>query len=375
MSSLVGFPEPLVAALSLRSSPCTVPVDVERTLRNLPRLMAARPAASQTGRFGNLSFNSQSPRSGGSGWRGSSSPMVSEDGFVTVGGGGGSARRRGPMGAGGGVHRMGTSSDSLASMVSNRSDEVRTPAPTDGVPRFSSAAVKAVGDVEDRMLVRIKGKINKMGHGTYDATKAFLEQILSGDETDFLDEMMKFIFQKAAMETMYCGIYARLLHELADEFGHIRTVMVSIFRTYLDIFREVAAPETTDTEASEYKAFVEAQERKKFRRGYSQFVAELVKLGEAPVDDFRLLLVHLVEALEAVQSNPDATLLTEEYIDCLAKMCGAAADILATAEWSSGIQSRLAAIVKKPKGEVPAFSNKARFALMDLAELGARGWK
>jgi hypothetical protein len=240
--------------------------------------------------------------------------------------------------------------------------------------RFSSAAVKATENVEDRILAKVKGKINKIGHSTYVATKTFMQQILDSDETEFLDEFMQFVFQKAATESTFCPLYARLLHELADEFGHLRTVMVKLFRDYVNIFTEVeAAPPDEGSES--YHAFVEAQGRKKFRRGYSQFVAELVKLGEVDVVDFGRLIMQIVSVLEAHHTNAAKTLLCEEYIDCLANMCTSAPAVLCAADWSPAIRIRLEVISKKPNAAVPGLTNKCRFAIMDLVDASARGWK
>jgi len=367
MSSLLsGFPEPLAAALNMRTTSFPVPVDVERALRAIPQIIKA--SSGPAPRFSNLSHISGGAGAPRGTWRGGAVPTVDSDGFESVGG----IRRRGGVGGSSGVHRVGGA----------RSEEPRSGSPSgfgttvpEGPARFSSAAVKATGDVVDRMMARIKGKVNRIGPSTYDATKVFLQQILSGDETEFLDELMKFIFQKAATESTFCGLYAKLLHELADEFGHIRTVMHNIFRAYLDIFTEVAPPKPADETTTEYRAFVEALERKKFRRGYSQFVAELVKLEEAPIEDFRTMLLGIVTVLESLQTNPDSSLLSEEYIDCLNNMCLSAGPILASSSWAAEIQSRLSELAKKPKAEVPGFSNKARFAIMEMVDIAARGWK
>jgi hypothetical protein len=223
------------------------------------------------------------------------------------------------------------------------------------------------------MLARVKGKINKIGPSTYEATKVFMQQILDSDETGFLDDFMRFVFQKAATESAFCSLYAKLLHELADQFTHLRTVMTSLFRDYIEIFKEVA--ETPDVGTSDYREFVEAQERKKFRRGYSQFVAELVKLGEAEKEDFKTLIHAIVGVIEANHNDATKTLLCEEYIDCLANLCNSAPNILSEAPWSEGIRSRLDAMTKKSRADVPGLTNKGRFALMDLVDSASRGWK
>jgi hypothetical protein len=149
--------------------------------------------------------------------------------------------------------------------------------------------------------------------------------------------------------------------------------MTNLFRDYTAIFVEVE--KTPDVGTEDYKAFVEALERKKFRRGYSQFVAELVKLGEADLDAFSELVQQIVAVLEASYNSPEKTLLCEEYIDCLANMCNSAPKILSTASWSDGVKGRLQKLTKIPRSDAPGLTNKGRFALMDLVDFANRGWK
>jgi hypothetical protein len=234
--------------------------------------------------------------------------------------------------------------------------------------------VKANVATEERILAKVKGKINKIGPSTYDATKTFMQQILDSDETDFLDDFMKFVFQKAATEAAFCPLYARLLHELADEFTHLRDVMRTLFHDYTTIFTEVdhVAP---DPSSETYKEFVESQERKKFRRGYSQFVAELVKQGEVDVEAFRTLIFQIASVIESFHTDAGKTQLSEEYIDCLSNMCKSASAIMAASAWSGDLVTRLAALVAKPAAALPGFTAKARFALMNLNDYARRGWK
>lgn len=374
MASIL-LPSSLQSALDMRSSSaCVCPPEVTASLSSIPffRSMPARGGGGGV-RFAHLAHGGGS---GPSGWRaggGAGRSRGGDDGFQTPhrrkdhrGGGGdhrGNHRGGGSYHGGGGGHG-GHSTTAAATSVAP---------PTDHSNTFSSAAVKAAEDVEDRILAKVKGKINKIGPSTYDATKSFMQQILDSNETEFLDEFMRFVFQKAATESAFCSLYARLLHELADEFTHLRTTMIALFRDYTYIFSEVSEPSKTDE--TSYKQFVEAQERKKFRRGYSQFVAELVKAGEVSATDFGTLITNITTVLESNYMDATKTLLCEEYIDCLANMCTTASTILCAADWSPAIRDRIHALSKKPRAEVPGITNKARFALMDLVDAAHRGWK
>jgi hypothetical protein len=244
---------------------------------------------------------------------------------------------------------------------------------------WKSSRSKALEDkianesTEDRIMGKVRSKINKIGESTYVPTKAFMQQILDSGNTDFLGEFMEFVFQKAATEPSFCGIYARLLHELADEFSHLRTEMQLRFREYTSIF--VETEKTPDVGTADYKKFVESQEKKKFRRGYSQFVAELAKLGEVNFDDFRSLIVSIVASILQVYTTAENTLLCEEYVDCLSRMCHAGASMLKKESWANEQIALLSDIISSPRSSSPGLSNKARFALMDLQEFVERGWK
>jgi hypothetical protein len=232
---------------------------------------------------------------------------------------------------------------------------------------------KPVESVEDRILGKVRGKINKIGESTYNATKGFMQQILDSGETDFLNEFMKFVFSKAATEPSFCSLYARLLHELADEFGHLRSEMCILFRDYTGIFTETE--NTPDVGTTDYKAFLEAQERKKFRRGYSQFVAELAKLGEVNLEDFRSLVEKIVYAIPEVTKSSDNSLISEEYVDCLSKMCSAGASIISKADWMADCTSALKKVVESSRTVLPGLTSKARFAIMDILDLEKKNWK
>lgn len=367
-----SFPERLRVALDMRERDYGCPSDVAKALATIPYFskVPSRGSSNSTSRFSNLGRSSEDWRNKPAQGRYHQAQTnvrqsnETSDGFEVWNGN----RRRAAYKPN--VQKAPVAPVPSAATVETPRLDVVDPDP---VAKFSSSAIKSSAAVEDRMLARVKGKINKIGPSTYEATKVFMQQILDSDETGFLDDFMRFVFQKAATESAFCSLYAKLLHELADQFTHLRTVMTSLFRDYIEIFKEVA--ETPDVGTSDYRAFVEAQERKKFRRGYSQFVGELVKFGEADVGDFSTLIHTIVGVIELNYNNPKSTLLCEEYIDCLANLCNSAPNILSEAPWSEGIRSRLDAMTKKSRADVPGLTNKGRFALMDLVDSASRGWK
>jgi hypothetical protein len=213
-----------------------------------------------------------------------------------------------------------------------------------------------------------------MGFGTYEDTKASMREMLDGDNVDFLDDLMAYSFEKAATESFYCALFAKLLHELSAEFPHFKSAMRKLFDDYTALFSEAVSVPEKDTPA--YKEWLKAQEKKTFRRGYSQFVAELVKLGAADADAFFRMLQNSIDVLETSRSNPEKTFLCEEYGDCLATMCYAAPALLQTAPWAPDATRRLDAMTSGDvKARSAGFSARSFFALKNLADFAKRGWK
>jgi hypothetical protein len=239
---------------------------------------------------------------------------------------------------------------------------------------FTSAAVRSGASSAVRVAQRAKGKLNRMGFGNYDATKASMREMLDGDEVEFLDDMLSYAFHKAASESLYCALYAKLLHELSTEFPHFRISMTKLFDDYATIFSEAVAVPESDSEA--YKLWLEVQERKKFRRGYSQFVVELVKLGAADTAAFGVLLHNNVSVLESSKEDARKIQLCEEYGDCLATMCTAAPALLSSASWSPELRRRLEVLASYTLGtKPPGFSSRGLFTLQNLVTCAKNGWR
>ncbi len=365
---------------------------VAAIVRPAPTAPIATPTP--TSRFANLG-QSAAP----DGWRSKTVRAEDEDKWVSVssskkrsdrsGGGSGSFRR------GEGYHNNGSHSNnnhshshnsfgtksfhatsSSAPITPTTPTPLPSATPESGVASASASTSAAAGagawrssryqplaeTMEDRIMGKVRAKVNKLGHSTYDATKAFMKQILDSGETDFLEEFMRFVFNKAATESSFCGLYARFLHELADEFSHLRDAMVRKFREYTRVFDE--ASKAPDVGTQDYAAFVEAQEQKKFRRGYSQFVAELAKLGEVTTEDFRLLVNQIVETIRISYEKEESRQMCEEVIDCFLTMVRAV-----KIGWMREHVDALRSIVGTDKAKAPGLSNKGRFALMDILDL------
>jgi hypothetical protein len=243
---------------------------------------------------------------------------------------------------------------------------VHTGPPVRYVSKFKQAGAEKVDDTILNTI--ILGKLNKFSAGNYNEIKDFLCQILDSGETDFLRHFMLLVFQKAAGEEFFCPLYAKLLSELSSKYTILLSEMAALYGEYLLIFEEV-----DESSAIDYNDFVKRTEQKKYRLGYSQFLAELIKHGTVNTDLFMKTIQTILKHLCVIAKKPDSKCICEEYADCIAKIVKA----IEKSDSNESVRSIRKAIVSemcnlepftKKNPENVSLSNKARFALLDIYE-------
>ena len=329
----------LVEALGFMQRSVTVPEDVKA------RIAALRvPADEVTGTRMNTNWRSGPATGQASGWG------SRNNGWQSRGGGNGNYRG-GYNGGGGGSYNGGGGGAPRRPYIDRAL-----------APRFGNKA-RADVTTEERMMDRIRDKMNKFSAMTYDATKAWLSQLLDSGETSFLTDFITLVFEKAAAEEPFCALYARLITELRAGFPHLETELRRIFGEFMGIFVEAAVE--PDVSAEEYKAFLALRERRRYRRGYAAFVGEVAKLGVLSVDDVSRTCNVILDQLIAAKVQEGQGLLCEEYADCLTTLMKSCKALLHPAV-APLLQRVKEAMIK---AESPSLTNKARFALMDIADL------
>lgn len=227
-------------------------------------------------------------------------------------------------------------------------------------PRFGNKA-RADVTTEERMMDRIRDKMNKFSSLTYDATKTWLSQLLDSGETDFLTDFITLVFEKAASEQPFCALYARLITELCAGFPHLVAELRRIFNEFMDIFVEAA--EEPDVAAAEYKAFLALRERRRYRRGYAAFIGEVAKLKALTSDDVGRTCNVILDQLIAAKVKDGQGLLCEEYADCLTALVKSCTELIRGLTLKPRVKEAMV------KADSPSLTNKARFALMDITDL------
>lgn len=257
-------------------------------------------------------------------------------------------------------------------------DGFRT-APQKYVSKFKKSADK----VEDTILnTIILGKLNKFSEKNYSEIKEFIMHIIDSGQIDMIKCFMKLVFKKAASEEMFCPLYARLLSELSTSYPVLLTEMANLYSEYMEIFEEII-----ETNAESYNEVCKRNVEKKYRRGYSQFLAELIKHDVIDTNTFMKTVTKIITQIEGNITNKDATKLTEEYADCLQKIMKAiqkdsnSYDIdddsndednekkveFIRFNLKNDISSRIQPLTMRNTDNT-GLSNKARFILLDIYE-------
>jgi hypothetical protein len=216
-------------------------------------------------------------------------------------------------------------SDGLSRVASHKSfhsDSGGSPvgSPPPPVAKYHSKFKNSTQQVEDKILNNIiLSKLNKFSAKTYAEIRDFLYQILGSGEVADLQEMirdfMKLVFRKAAIEEVFCPLYAKLLCEISQRYRVILEEMHTLQSNYLTIFDDIQ-----DTEAGNYDAFVEHQKSKQYRQGYSQFLAELTALEILDLDLLNSTFQRILTNMAAFGKQEEKKTLLEDYSDCLLRM-------------------------------------------------------
>lgn len=370
---------PVAAVLSLRNAiPGTVSAETQQKIANLRGILDSKTLASA--------------RNGGD-WRRGSGGSSNQSGNEP--------RWRNGNSNGRGFMKNNYSSGSLSN-GSTGSNTPRSPAPSTpqantsqktaytGPPlgRYTSRFRNNAEPIEEKILNRIiRLKLNKFSTDTYTEIRDFLYQILGqetvateddgnvtaeeGQVAEFVKDFMLMVFKKAAAEEIYCPLYAKLLSEIGSKHSVIFEEMNSLYRNYLEIFEEA----DVNTASGDMASFEKKNVEKKYRQGYSQFIAELTTLEILSVEclttTFHTLLQHIDNHGHSAENKP----LIEEYVDCLLRMSrvmkGKSSEFFCIVRSKLFLQNKeiLDNLINIRDGTYPSLSPKARFLLMDIRDI------
>ena len=218
----------------------------------------------------------------------------------------------------------------------------------------------------------ILSKLNKFSGTTYADVRDFLYQILGSGEdiTEMVRQFMLMVFKKAATEEIYCALYAKLLAEISVRYRVISEEMQKLQENYLEVFDDI---EEVAEGQDNYDVFVEKNKSRRYRQGYSQFLAELAALEFLDLSNLEKTFRKLMDLLLKFAAVPEKRALIEEYSDCLVRMSRvlkkkSSPFFIAARKSLLGISKETIDTLIAKKEEYPSLSPKARFILMDVRD-------
>jgi hypothetical protein len=221
----------------------------------------------------------------------------------------------------------------------------------------------------DPVLLIIQDKLNRFSVSNYAEIHDFLCQIMDSGRTDFLKSFMKLVFDKATMEEIFCPTYVKLLSELSSKYAILTTEMVNRYKEYIAIFSDVSESPV----AGDGKGVIEATTVKKYRLGYSQFLAEMIKYNILDAELFLSTIQTIVETLPKVAASSDSRKLFEEYANCLMRILkgiqGQKTPLAIALK--TALKERYSLLLDpltKKNSDLPSLSDRGRFTIMDILD-------
>ena len=244
--------------------------------------------------------------------------------------------------------------------------------------KYVSKFKKTSEKVEDTILNTILlGKLNKFSQPNYNEIKEFITHIIDSGQTEMIKCFMKLVFEKAASEEVFCPLYAKLLSELSIQYPVLLTEMANLYTQYMEIFDEVTEDITSET----YNELCKRNVEKKYRRGYSQFLAELIKHDVIDAETFMKSITKIISQVEVNCTRSDSIKLNEEFADCLMKIMKAiwSDAVIGSKEDSDNKIHNIRSTLKEEiarriqplsirNPDAVGLSNKARFTFLDIYE-------
>ena len=181
------------------------------------------------------------------------------------------------------------------------------------VSKFTNSSVPVEKTILNKVILN---KLNTFSAKNYDDVKAFLQQILDGDEKEFLQAFMSLVFEKATNEPTFCNLYAKMISELIDQYKSLSDELVRLYNEYLPIFDE---PRTEHI--ANYDQLVQKNLEHVHRLGYSQFLSDLTRFSVLTFEQLQVLYMKIFEQIKVLAKDTDSDKeRLAEYAQCLWRM-------------------------------------------------------
>ena len=242
----------------------------------------------------------------------------------------------------------------------NNKPSSHTSTPPSGSGRYVSKFI-TTGSIDNKILNTVIGnKLNAFTPLTYNDSRDFIYQILDSGETEFIKDFIEKVFAKATVEDLYCGLFAKLIAEIAHKYPVMYDEMKRYHKEFIKIFDEAGDGDHM---------------KRMYRMGYGQFLSELASLEALDKDD----LIEIVQIVNGkiweLTAIPDKTKVVEEFVDCLVRLTNSLKERspkffqTVKGNMSEIMLENIKALIGRTAGDRPSLSSKGRYGLMDLKDL------
>lgn len=233
-------------------------------------------------------------------------------------------------------------------------------------PASRPTILKPTADVSvvDKLIEKVRGKINRFDGKTYDETLTWLYENFDPENKVITGKILQLIFEKAVREEMFCGLFAKLLRELSNKFVVMHELLEQRFREFPTILEEAHESVDVKDAAKETDEFIRLNSEKKYRRGYALFIGELFSQGMLGSGELVSTLAFLVDNLWKVSTNSSSN-IAEEYVHCIQRIFQGSKYKLADAEGCDKEVERIKELQLK-RADFAGFTDKAYYATLDF---------
>lgn len=227
--------------------------------------------------------------------------------------------------------------------------------------------VRRIRETEDPDYDQMFAIFNKVAKANLDSLSQEAVEILKKRDRDFRLRVTTLLFDKAIKGSFYAGIMADLavkLNSVIPEVSEDLQAHASMFGTLYDMSGTLTFPKAD--EAGFEDKIIAWSKQKDVRRGYSRFLTYLYIAQLVPSK-----ILH--ESMQKVLGDLDDTVVqlktekSEENVTQYADFLFEIAKLLpkTAVELRGLIQTRVDAVLKRPRAELPSLNMRSRFKLED----------
>jgi len=236
--------------------------------------------------------------------------------------------------------------------------------------RYQSRFNSGDKNLNDKILHTVIGnKLNSFTPLTYNDTRDFIYQIMDSGETEFIKDFIQKVFAKATLEELYCGLFAKLIAEIAHKYPVMYEKMAQYHEEFLEVFDDI---ESGTCSEEDYAAVLK---KKQYRMGYGHFISELAGQNALEKKQLFAMVQKVMDKIWSLSQEDDKVKSVEELIDCIVRLTKSLYEKSpiffrsVKGDLVKLITEKTTSLIAREGGVFTSLSNKGRFGMMDLRDL------